>query len=220
MMTKIAPSILSADFSRLAEEAQAAERAGADWLHVDVMDGRFVPNITMGFVVVEALKRVCGIPLDVHLMVVEPERYVERFVAAGASVVTIHAEATPHVQRALQLIRAAGAKAGLSLNPATPLDWFADVMGELDLALLMSVNPGFAGQKFIHRSFDRLRRLREMRDRLNPRTLIEVDGGVSVANAGELVEAGADVLVAGSAIFNDRASVAQNLGEIRSALAH
>ncbi|HGY09820.1 MAG TPA: ribulose-phosphate 3-epimerase [Oceanithermus profundus] len=216
-MPLLAPSILSADFARLGEQVLAAEAAGADWIHVDVMDGRFVPNITMGFVVVEALRPLTRLPLDVHLMIVEPERYVERFVAAGADVVTVHAEATPHVHRALQLIRAAGAKAGLALNPATPLDWFEDVMGELDLALLMSVNPGFGGQRFIPRSLERLERLRALRDRLAPEVLIEVDGGVAPANAAELVRRGADVLVAGSAVFGGPATIAENLGALRDA---
>ena len=216
-MPLLAPSILSADFARLGEQVLAAEAAGADWIHVDVMDGRFVPNITMGFVVVEALRPLTRLPLDVHLMIVEPERYVERFVAAGADVVTVHAEATPHVHRALQLVRAAGAKAGLALNPATPLDWFEDVMGELDLALLMSVNPGFGGQRFIPRSLERLERLRALRDRLAPEVLIEVDGGVAPANAAELVRRGADVLVAGSAVFGGPATIAENLGALRDA---
>lgn len=215
---RIAPSILSADFARLGEQVREAEAAGADWIHVDVMDGRFVPNITMGFVVVEALRRVTRLTLDVHLMIVEPERYVERFVAAGADVVTIHAEATPHVHRALQLVRAAGARAGLAVNPATPLDRFDDVWGELDLALLMTVNPGFGGQRFIERGLERLERLAARRDAENPEALIEVDGGVGPANAAELVGRGADVLVAGSAVFNDRASVAENLKALRDAV--
>ncbi|WP_456410464.1 ribulose-phosphate 3-epimerase [Oceanithermus sp.] len=215
---RIAPSILSADFARLGEQVREAEAAGADWIHVDVMDGRFVPNITMGFVVVEALRRVTRLTLDVHLMIVEPERYVERFVAAGADVVTIHAEATPHVHRALQLVRTAGARAGLAVNPATPLDRFDDVWGELDLALLMTVNPGFGGQRFIERGLERLERLAARRDAGNPEALIEVDGGVGLANAAELVGRGADVLVAGSAVFNDRASVAENLKALRDAV--
>jgi len=218
-MTLIAPSILSADFARLAEQVSLAAAGGADWIHVDVMDGRFVPNITMGMVVVEALRRETDLPLDVHLMIVEPERYVERFVAAGADVVTIHAEATPHVHRTLQMIRAAGARAGLAVNPATPLDWFEDVWQDIDLALLMTVNPGFGGQKFILRSLERLERLRARRDAENPQVLIEVDGGVGPANAAELVRRGADVLVAGSAVFNRRAGVAENIKAIRDAVA-
>jgi len=218
-MTYIAPSILSANFAHLAEQVGLAAAGGADWIHVDVMDGRFVPNITMGIVVVEALRRETDLPLDVHLMIVEPERYVERFVAAGADVVTIHAEATPHIHRTLQMIRAAGAKPGLAVNPATPLDWFDDVWQDIDLALLMTVNPGFGGQKFISRSLERLERLRARRDAENPRVLIEVDGGVGPANAAELVGRGADVLVAGSAVFNQRASVAENIAAIRNAVA-
>lgn len=218
-MTLIAPSILSADFARLAEQVSLAAAGGADWIHVDVMDGRFVPNITMGMVVVEALGRETELPLDVHLMIVEPERYVERFVAAGADVVTIHAEATPHVHRTLQMIRAAGAKAGLAVNPATPLDWFDDVWQDIDLALLMTVNPGFGGQKFIPRSLERLERLRTRRDAENPEVLIEVDGGVGPANAADLVKRGADVLVAGSAVFNQQTGVAENITAIRDAIA-
>ncbi|WP_456448158.1 ribulose-phosphate 3-epimerase [Deinococcota bacterium DY0809b] len=216
-MPLIAPSILSADFARLADQVRAAEAAGADWIHVDVMDGRFVPNITMGFVVVEALRPVTRLPLDVHLMIVEPERYVERFVAAGADVVTVHVEATPHVHRTLQLIRSAGARAGLAVNPATPLDWFEDVLGELDLALLMSVNPGFGGQRFIPRSLERLERLAALRDRVNPEARIEVDGGIGPGNAAELVRRGADVLVAGSAVFGGDGTVAENLSALRDA---
>ena len=218
-MTLIAPSILSADFAHLGEQVGLAAAGGADWIHIDVMDGRFVPNITMGMVVVEALRRETDLPLDVHLMIVEPERYVERFAAAGADVVTIHAEATPHVHRTLQMIRAAGARAGLAVNPATPLDWFDDVWQDIDLALLMTVNPGFGGQKFISRSLERLERLRARRDAENPQVLIEVDGGVGPANAAELVGRGADVLVAGSAVFNQRASVAENIAAIRNAVA-
>ena len=216
-MALLAPSILSADFARLADQVQAAEAAGADWIHVDVMDGCFVPNLTMGFVVVEALRSVTRLPLDVHLMIVEPERYVERFVAAGANVVSFHAEATHHVHRTLQLIRSAGARAGLAVNPATPLDRFEDVLAELDLALLMSVNPGFGGQRFIPRSLERLERLAAMRDRLNPEARIEVDGGVDPANAAELVRRGADVLVAGSAVFGGGRTVAENLSALRDA---
>ncbi len=218
-MALIAPSILSADFARLAEEVEAAEAAGADWVHLDVMDGRFVPNITMGLVVVKSLRAVTRLTLDVHLMIVEPERYAERFVAAGANIVTFHAEATPHAHRVLQMIRRAGAKAGMAVNPATPLDRFEDLLEDLDLALLMSVNPGFGGQAFIPRSFARLERLAAMRDRLNPEAKIEIDGGVSVENAAKLVRLGADVLVAGSAIFNRKSSVAENISALRNAIA-
>ncbi|WP_457638136.1 ribulose-phosphate 3-epimerase [Oceanithermus sp.] len=217
-MALIAPSILSADFARLGDQVAEAAAAGADWIHVDVMDGRFVPNITMGMVVVEALSKVTDLPLDVHLMILEPERYVERFAAAGASLITVHAEATPHVHRTLQLIRSCGVKAGLAVNPATPLDWFEDLWGDLDLALLMTVNPGFGGQRFIERSRQRLERLRKSRDAANPNALIEVDGGVSPGNAADLVKLGADVLVAGSAIFNSRGSIASNLAALRHAV--
>ena len=216
-MTLIAPSILAADFARLGEQVQAAEAAGADWIHVDVMDGRFVPNISMGLVVVEALRRVTRLPLDVHLMIVEPEKFTTDFVQAGASQVTLHAEATPHAHRAIQQIQELGAKAGLSLNPATPLSFFEELLPELDLALLMTVNPGFGGQQFIQGSLNRLERLRRMRDHLNPGCLIEVDGGITPQTAPQVVAAGADVLVAGSAVF--KGDVAMNMLALRESYA-
>lgn len=216
-MTLIAPSILAADFARLGEQVQAAEAAGADWIHVDVMDGRFVPNISMGLVVVEALRRVTRLPLDVHLMIVEPEKFTTDFVQAGASQVTLHAEATPHAHRAIQQIQELGAKAGLSLNPATPLSFFEELLPELDLALLMTVNPGFGGQRFIPSSLNRLERLRRMRDHLNPGCLIEVDGGITPQTASSVVAAGADVLVAGSAVF--KGDVAMNMLALRESYA-
>ncbi|MHB8879186.1 MAG: ribulose-phosphate 3-epimerase [Myxococcaceae bacterium] len=200
----IAPSLLSADFGHLAEEARAAEGAGADWLHLDVMDGRFVPNITIGPLVVEAVRKATKLPLDVHLMIVEPERYVADFVKAGANWVTVHVEASPHLHRTLQQIRSAGAKAGVVLNPATPLSAVEDVLGDVDLVLLMSVNPGFGGQSFIPGVVEKVRRLRAMLDAkgLNPH--LEVDGGVNAQTARQVHAAGADVLVAGSYVFGSK----------------
>ncbi len=200
-MVRIAPSILSADFGRLAEEVRAAEAAGADLLHVDVMDGRFVPNLTIGPPVVEAVRRATALPLDVHLMIVEPERYLERFVEAGATLISVHAEACPHLHRTIQQIHAAGAKASVALNPATPLEAIEWVLEDLDMVLLMSVNPGFGGQHYIPqvtRKIEALARLiRERKLALD----VEVDGGIKPENAAEVAGAGASVLVAGSAVF-------------------
>ncbi|MER3443164.1 MAG: ribulose-phosphate 3-epimerase [Meiothermus sp.] len=215
---RIAPSILAADFARLGEQVREAEHAGADWIHVDVMDGRFVPNISMGLVVVEALKRVARVPLDVHLMIVEPERYLEDFARAGADHLTVHAEATPHAHRAVQRVRELGLKAGLAINPGTPLGFFKPLLPDLDIALLMTVNPGFGGQSFIAGSLPRLRLLRQMADEMNPACLIEVDGGINRETARQCAEAGAQVLVAGSSVFNGKASVAHNLQALREGL--
>ena len=202
MHVKIAPSILSADFGRLADEVRAVESAGADYIHVDVMDGRFVPNLTIGPLVVEAVKRATRLPLDVHLMIVEPEKYITDFVKAGADLITVHQEACPHLHRTLQQIRVAGAKPSVVLNPSTPLAAIEEVLGEVAQVLLMSVNPGFGGQSFIGSTVDKVRRLRGM---LNERGLhgvdIEVDGGINPATAKQVVAAGATVLVAGNAIF-------------------
>ncbi|AFV76751.1 ribulose-phosphate 3-epimerase [Thermus oshimai] len=216
-MLKFAPSILTADLSRLAEAIGEAEAAGVDWIHLDVMDGVFVPNLTFGPLLVEAVRRVTALPLDVHLMIVNPERYLEDFARAGADLITVHYEATPHAHRAVQKIKELGKKAGLAINPATPLEAFEPLLPELDLALLMSVNPGFGGQKYIPRSTERLRRLKAMRDALNPRCLIEVDGGVNLSTVAEVYRAGADVAVAGSALFNDR-PVAENLKALKEVL--
>jgi ribulose-phosphate 3-epimerase len=196
---KIAPSILSADFGALAEDIARVEGAGADQLHVDVMDGRFVPNITIGPPVVEAIRKRTRLPLDVHLMIVEPERYLADFVRAGADIVTLHAEASAHLQRALVQIRELGARAGVALNPATPPDALAYVLDDLDLVLVMSVNPGFGGQKFIPTMLPKIRQVRTL---LGSRPVdVSVDGGVKVEHARPLAEHGATVLVAGSAIF-------------------
>lgn len=209
----IAPSVLAADFTRLGEQVMEAQEGGADLIHVDVMDGRFVPNISMGIVVVEAIRRVAQIPLDVHLMIVEPEKYLADFVQAGATYLTFHAEATPHAHRAVQRIRELGAKPGLALNPATPLSFLETLLPDLDLALLMTVNPGFGGQKFIPGSTQRLRELRALRDRLNPACLIEVDGGITPQTVTQV--SGADILVAGSSVFNLHSSIQENIKTLR-----
>jgi ribulose-phosphate 3-epimerase len=214
---RFAPSILTADLSRLKEVIGEAEAAGVDWIHLDVMDGVFVPNLTFGPILVEAVRRVTRLPLDVHLMIVNPERYLEDFARAGADVITVHFEATPHAHRAVQKVKELGKKAGLAINPATPLSAFEALLPELDLALLMSVNPGFGGQKYIPLSTERLRRLKAMRDALNPACLIEVDGGVNQTTVGEVYLAGADVAVVGSALFNDK-PVRENLKALKEVL--
>jgi len=198
----IAPSILSADFGRLADEVRAVEQAGADYIHVDVMDGRFVPNITLGPVVVEAVRRATRLPLDVHLMIVEPEKYVEAFAAAGANLISVHAEASPHLHRTLHQIREAGARPAAVLNPSTPVDMVEDVLDDLDMVLLMSVNPGFGGQRFIPRVLDKIRRLRQLVSSRGLKVDIEVDGGIDPDTAPKAIEAGANVLVAGTAVFH------------------
>ncbi len=197
----IAPSILSADFSRLGEDIRDVERAGADWIHVDVMDGRFVPNITIGPLVVEAVNRVTELPLDVHLMIADPDHYIENFVAAGADFVSVHAETCPHLNRSVQLIKETGARAGVALNPATPLEAVSWILESLDFVLIMSVNPGFGGQRFIPNSLDRISALKEMITKQGLSTLIQVDGGVNADTIREISAAGTDVFVAGSAVF-------------------
>ncbi|HZN95910.1 MAG TPA: ribulose-phosphate 3-epimerase [Myxococcales bacterium] len=197
----VAPSILSADFGRLAEEVKAVEAAGADWIHVDVMDGRFVPSITLGPLVVEAIRRATRLPLDVHLMIVEPERHVADFVKAGASTVTVHVEACPHLHRTLEQIRGLGAMPSVTLNPATPLSSIEEVLGEVGMVLVMSVNPGWGGQSFIPASVEKVRRLRAMLDARGAKARVEVDGGINPQTARQVVAAGADVLVAGNAVF-------------------
>ena len=209
----VSPSILSADFSRLGAELESVR--SADWIHVDVMDGRFVPNLTIGPLVVEAARRSTTLPLDVHLMIVEPDKYIEDFRKAGADWITVHAEACPHLDRSLQAIRATGAKAGVALNPHTPESVLDYVLEVTDLVLVMSVNPGFGGQSLIERVFPKIERLRRRIDGQGLRTLIEVDGGVKPSNARRFVEAGAHALVAGSAVFGapDRAAAIRAIRE-------
>jgi ribulose-phosphate 3-epimerase len=200
-MKKIAPSILSADFSRLGEEVRAVEKAGADYIHVDVMDGHFVPNITIGPLVVEAVRKVTSLPLDVHLMIENPDLYIPEFAGAGSDFIVVHAEATNHLHRTVQLIKSFGKKAGVSLNPATPLHILEYIVDELDLVLLMTVNPGFGGQSFIEACIPKIHALRGMLDKRGLETELEVDGGVKIDNIGRISSAGADVFVAGSAVF-------------------
>ena len=201
-MGKIAPSILSADFARLGEEVKAVEKAGADYIHVDVMDGHFVPNITIGPLVVEGVNKVTDLPLDVHLMIENPDQYINDFAKAGSDIITVHVEAVNHLHRSIQLIRDAGCKAGVSLNPATPLESIEYVLENLDMVLIMSVNPGFGGQKFIHGVLPKIKKLREMIIERGLDVDIEVDGGVNSKTIGDVSAAGANIFVAGSAIFN------------------
>ncbi len=197
----IAPSVLAADFGNLKEDLSMINLSEADWLHVDIMDGRFVPNISFGMDICKRMNELCEKPLDVHLMIVEPEKYIEQFRAAGADVITVHYEACPHIHRTIQQIQATGAKAGVALNPGTPVNVVKDLLEDLDLICLMSVNPGYGGQKFIYQTLPKVRELKAMIDEKNSKCLIEIDGGVGLQNAEELLKAGARVLVAGSAVF-------------------
>ncbi len=201
MLTFIAPSILSADFSCLGEEIQAVQEAGAHWIHIDVMDGQFVPNITIGPLVVKAIRKKTNLPLDVHLMIVQPERYLTDFAQAGADILTVHVEACPHLHRTLQQIRALGKKAGVALNPHTPIEMVENILSEVDLILVMSVNPGFGGQSFIHSALPKIERLRSMIDASGFSIDLEIDGGIDPQTSEKVSNAGANVLVAGSAIF-------------------
>ncbi len=200
-MKLIAPSILSADGSKLGEEILAVEKAGAGWIHIDVMDGHFVPNITMGPSIISSLRKITKLPFDVHLMIEDPDRYIESFYKAGADVITVHVEASANLSRTVELIKSYGLKAGVSLNPATPLTQIEEIVRHIDLLLIMSVNPGFGGQQFIGTSLTKITRAKKMLDGLPRRPLLEVDGGVNLKNIGDISEAGADVIVAGAAIF-------------------
>ncbi len=197
----IAPSVLAANFQNLEKDFEMINASEADWYHVDVMDGRFVPNISFGMFIIKQMKAMATKPLDVHLMIVEPEKYIEAFREAGADVITVHYEACPHLHRTIQQIKATGAKAGVALNPHTPVSVLEDIIEDLDLVCLMSVNPGFGGQKFIYQVIPKVRKLKDMIITRNAKTLIEIDGGVGLQNAEELLKAGANVLVAGSAVF-------------------
>ncbi|MEZ5039372.1 MAG: ribulose-phosphate 3-epimerase [Saprospiraceae bacterium] len=197
----VAPSLLAANFSRLEDDIQLVNGSNADWFHVDIMDGRFVPNISFGPMIVEAIKRTATKPLDVHLMIVEPERYIEQFRQVGADVITVHYEACPHLHRTIQQIKETGAKAGVALNPHTPVHLLTDIIEDLDLVLIMSVNPGFGGQKFIYNAIPKVKELKQLIIERNTPTLIEIDGGVGLQNAQAILEAGVNVLVAGSSVF-------------------
>lgn len=215
----IAPSILSADFTRLGEQVAEAEKGGADWIHIDVMDGHFVPNITVGPLVVEAARRATKLPLDVHLMIENPDRYVPDFVSAGADLLTVHQETCPHLHRTVQRIRELGVRPGVSLNPSTPAETLVDVLPFVELVLVMTVNPGFGGQRFIRETLPKITRLTEMFESAGtPDVRIEVDGGIDAQTAPAVVSFGANVLVAGSAVFS-KGSIVENIKAIRSSLA-
>jgi len=201
MKPLLAPSILSANFAQLGKEAKEAQNAGADLLHVDVMDGRFVPNITVGIPVVESLRKEVEIPLDVHLMIVEPEKYVRDFIRAGADYISFHFEAAVHHHRIVETIKSEGAKAGIAVNPSTPISFLEEILSFLDFVLVMSVNPGFGGQKFIETSLRKIENLKKLAEKLNPELLIEVDGGIKLNNVENVLSAGARIIVAGSAVF-------------------
>lgn len=212
-MIKIAPSILSADFAKLGEEIKEVEQGGADWIHVDVMDGHFVPNITIGPLIVEAIRPITSLPLDVHLMIEEPDRYIEQFAKAGADYITVHAEACRHLHRTIQLIRSFGVKPGVVLNPHTPVETIQHVLEDIDLVLFMTVNPGFGGQKFISSVVPKVKQLSDIVKERNLSLEIEIDGGINSETIGLCVEAGATVFVAGSAVYNqkDRAAAIQKI---------
>lgn len=203
-MKKIAPSILSADFTKLGEEIRGVEDAGADYIHIDVMDGHFVPNITVGPFIVEVVKRVTSLPLDVHLMIDSPDRFISDFAKAGSDIITIHAETSRHLHRAVQQIKEFGKKAGVSINPSTPPAVMEDIIGDVDLILIMSVNPGFGGQGFIKSTLPKIKKTRRMIDDAGLKIELEVDGGIKIENIGEVSRAGADVFVAGSAVFGSK----------------
>ena len=217
MKKQIAPSILSADFSRLGEEIKAVEKAGADLIHVDVMDGHYVPNITIGPGVVSSLRKTTSLPFDVHLMIEDPDRYIDAFVDAGSNIITVHAEAVTHLHRTVQYIKAKGARAGVSLNPSTPLSCVEEILPDIDLLLIMTVNPGFGGQKFISSMLPKIRKARELAQARGLEMAIEVDGGVTAENIGTLADAGADIFVAGAAVFGSP-SYAETIARMKAIL--
>jgi ribulose-phosphate 3-epimerase len=217
-MIKLAPSILSADFARLGEQIDEVARAGADYIHVDVMDGHFVPNITIGAPVVASIRPVTSLPLDVHLMIEHPERYISDFVNAGADIITVHVEASPHLQGTIRAIKELGVKAGVSLNPPTPLVAIEEFLRHVDLVLVMSVNPGFGGQAFIPETLPRIANMRRMLDDRGLSAELEVDGGINADNAPEIVKAGANVLVAGNSIFRAKEGISGALRRLREAV--
>src|SRR5512145_157520 len=214
----IAPSILSADFARLGEEIAACENAGADWIHVDVMDGHFVPNMTLGPLVVEACRRSTKLPLDVHLMIEKPENLIEAFAKAGASRITVHVETCPHLHRTIQQIQSLGVKAGVTLNPSTPAVMLKEVLSYVDLVLVMTVNPGFGGQNFIVEMLPKIAEIRQMLDKVNPSAWLEVDGGVSEKTTPALVRAGTDALVAGNSVFKHPQGIQAGISSLRDNL--
>ncbi|MBN1644062.1 MAG: ribulose-phosphate 3-epimerase [Dehalococcoidales bacterium] len=216
---KIAPSILSADFARLGEQVAEATMAGADYIHVDVMDGRFVPQITIGTLVVAGIRKATALPLDVHLMIESPERQINQFADAGADIITVHIETCPHINRVVQMIKDKGVKAGVSLNPSTSLSLLDDILPDVDLVLVMTVNPGFGGQSFIGSTLDKIARLRTELDRRGLNAELEVDGGINEKTAPSVVKAGGRVLVAGSAIFNSRESIGNAIKRLRESFA-
>ncbi len=215
---KLAPSILSADFGRLGEQVAEATKAGADYIHIDVMDGQFVPNITIGAMVVAAIRSYTNLPLDVHLMIETPEHQITQFVEAGADIITVHIEACPHIHRVVQTIKEAGVKAGVALNPGTPIDTLNEILTPLDLVLVMTVNPGFGGQIFIEGMLDKIAQLRAELDKRGLTTELEVDGGINAKIAPRVVQAGSRVLVAGAAVFHSGETVKEALGKIRANL--
>jgi len=216
-MIKLAPSILSADFARLGEQIAEVARAGADYIHVDVMDGHFVPNITIGAPVVASIRPVTSLPLDVHLMIEHPERYISDFVNAGADIITVHVEASPHLHRTIRLIKELGVKAGVSLNPATPIGAIEEFIPQVDLVLIMSVNPGFGGQPFIPETLPRIANMRKILDDRGLGAELEVDGGITADNAPDIVKAGANVLVAGNSVFRAKEGISRALRRLREA---
>jgi ribulose-phosphate 3-epimerase len=216
-MIKLAPSILSADFARLGEQIDEVARAGADYIHIDVMDGHFVPNITIGAPVVASIRPVTSLPLDVHLMIEHPERYISDFVNSGADIITVHVEASPHLHRTIQLIKELGAKAGVSLNPPTPLGAIEEFIRHVDLVLVMSVNPGFGGQSFIPETLPRIATMRKILDDRGLSAELEVDGGINADNAPDIVKAGANVLVAGNSVFRAKEGIRRAMQRLREA---